>query len=425
MKYLNHIILILVIGFISCSKEDTYVIKEPINQSKSLKRGVSFSYNLIDDVSVLGKGISWSYNWAPSQGAEFDEAMEQNQIDFCPMAWNGINNDLLREYVSRNPDCEYLLAFNEPNLTNQANMTPQAAAQKWGDIKSIADELGLKIISPAMNYGTLEGYHDPIVWLDEFFSLIPESDVDGIAVHCYMPNAGALKSYIQRFKKYNKPIWLTEFCAWEGNVTPESQQKFMADAINYLEADPDIFRYAWFIPRWSGGENEFPYMPLLKNSTTSQLTELGKIFTQMSTQDNSIYYVEQQIIEAEHYSSISITESIGTDNWVNGPRVRLTTESPNKSLELYNFLPGQWVEYQVEIDRNKEFDLEIRYASFMDSDISIEIDGIPETAFLLQSTVEEFIWNSAIIPVNLKKGKQTIRIKLDAGTFCMNWLRLN
>ena len=417
--------IILLLIFISCEKdtEDNYTARTPVEQGKSSKKGVSFKYQFVDDVHQLGPAISWSYNWMPTQNEVYDAAMDAYEVDFCPMAWNGINEEALRDYVSRNPDCEYLLAFNEPNLTDQANMTPQEAADRWDDVKSIADELGLKIISPAMNYGTLANYTDPIVWLDEFFTLVPESDFHGIAVHCYMSSGGALMGYIDRFKKYNKPIWLTEFCAWSGNVTPESQQRYMTDAINYLEADPDIFRYAWFIPRAGGGEDAFPYMSLLNNTSNVELTELGKIFTQMSTQDKSIYYVEQQTIEAEHYSSISIVDGIESSTWVNGPKLRLTTESPSTSLELYNFFAGQWVEYQVEADRSKDFELEIRYASFIDSEISILVDGVIQATHTLPNTQEEFIWQTSTVPFHLEKGKHTIRILQNSGTFSLNWLR--
>ena len=51
--------------------------------------------------------------------------------------------------------------------------------------------------------------------------------------------------------RYNKPIWLTEFmCAESGDVDiakdQAGQMAFMREVIPELEADPDIYRYAWF-----------------------------------------------------------------------------------------------------------------------------------------------------------------------------------
>ncbi|PKB15517.1 glycosyl hydrolase [Flavobacterium sp. 5] len=419
--------------FCSCSKSDSednstdnYTPKQEVFQKRSTKRGGGFNYQNINDVNLLGKGMSWSYNWGISQNIAFDDAVAKNDIDFCPMAWNGINKDALRSYVKDHPKCKYLLAFNEPNLTDQANMTPQQAAAKWGDVKSIADELGLKVISPAMNYGTLANYSNPVKWLDEFFALVPLSDIDGISIHCYMPNAASVKSYVQLFKKYGKPIWLTEFCAWDGlnknTFAPEGQQKHLSDVINYLESDPDVFRYAWFTPRVSNID-AFPYMALLTNTPEVKLTDLGKIFVQMSTQDKSAYYVEQQLVEAEHYSSISIADG-GNGSWVNGPHVKITTDAPNESLELYDFLPKQWVEYQFDIDRTKDFTLELRYSCFVDSEINIEVDGKLGTTFLLKNTVKDFIWSNAKVPVKLNSGKHTIRIFLNKGSLHLNWLKI-
>ena len=60
-----------------------------------------------------------------------------------------------------------ILAYNEPNLTDQANMTPTRASELWPNLVAVAEKLGMRLTSPAMNYGTLAGYSDPEVWLDD------------------------------------------------------------------------------------------------------------------------------------------------------------------------------------------------------------------------------------------------------------------
>jgi membrane carboxypeptidase/penicillin-binding protein len=74
--------------------------------------------------------------------------------------------------------------------------------------------------------------------------------------------------------------------------------KYMSDALNYLEANPLVARYAWFIPRANGSIESYPYMQLLTKTTPYALSELGKVYVNMSTQDKSIYYPEQQKIPA-------------------------------------------------------------------------------------------------------------------------------
>ncbi len=432
MKYLQYIwsLLVLLCFFYSCNTNTNNVVCNDIAQvkpAKSAKRGVSFAFSFSEDVSVLGPSISWYYNWGPAHAAKYDELNKEMNLDFCPMAWNGIDKSALKQYKERHPECRYLLTFNEPNLKDQANMTPQQAAQKWPKIKAVAKEFGLKLISPAMNYGTLEKYGDPIVWLDEFFELVPLADVDGISLHCYMASPGALKWYISRFKKYNKPIWLTEFCAWDGlnneTYTAEEQQQFMSDAINYLESDPMIYRYAWFIPRGKEREDKFPFNYLLKNSSSFALTNLGKIFTQMSTQDKSTYYGANQIIEAENYSSICIANGVGTNAWVNGPRVRVTNDTTDKTLELYDFYKEHWVEYLISPEASSNYTLEIRYASENNTLLNFDVNGVLSSNYLLSGTGNNSIWKTAKIPVSLEKGKQTFRITIGAGSLKINWLK--
>lgn len=423
----------IILAFLYCissceASQEELEIDEPIievKQTKSAKKGVSFKYNTVDDINVLAQGISWSYNWGLTQSDLFMQEMNASGLDYYPMAWNDINEEILRTHVSKNPNCKYLLAYNEPNLIDQANMTPAEAASKWPQLKAVADDLNLKIVSPAMNYGTLPNYSDPIVWLDEFFTLVPLSDIDAIAVHSYMANIGALKSYIHSYKKYGKPIWLTEFCAWDGlnenNFTAEKQAQYMCDAINYLELDADVEKYAWFIPRGDGPEDRFPYMFLLKSSPPSQLTSLGAIFTQISTQDKDTYYPLNQQIEAEHYSAIAVA---GVNNKINGPRVRLCSDAPNESLELYSFLPDQWIEYQIDIQGGGDYVLEFRYASIADPTIEINIDGLDPILIELTKTGAEYIWNTSQSPIHLHPGKHTLYFSVKKGILSLNWFKV-
>ncbi|WP_163318751.1 glycosyl hydrolase [Dysgonomonas sp. 520] len=430
MKKFILILAAIALGF-SCSDDDkdndngSGVGKDPVTQGKSQKRGVSFNFQVLEDITLLAPAISWSYNWGPDQSASYSEPFKNNNIDYFPMAWNGgYSPSRIRAYKAAHPECKYILAFNEPNLTDQANMTPQKAAEYWPAFRALATELGMKIISPAMNYGTLAGYSDPIKWLDEFFTLVPLSDIDGISIHCYMTNPSATKSYIERFKKYGKPIWMTEFCAWEGaTVSPDGQMKYMCDIINYMECDPDIERYAWFIPRLAKGEKK-PYMELLERSLPSRLTAIGEVFVNMSTLDKNTYYVEGQTIEAEHYNSISISESVGSNGWVSGPSMRLTTDGSGGTLELCNFYTNQWVEYQVEVSKKKQYKVDIRYATFTDSEFEVEVDGKSAGTISLPSTGEDYIWKTETSDLQLGKGKHKIRLKLAKGIVHMNWLKI-
>jgi hypothetical protein len=68
-----------------------------------------------------------------------------------------------------------------------------------------------------------------------------------VAVHWYNCDGASLKSYLDMFKQFNRPIWLTEFaCAYGGDTSVAGQEKYMREAIPILEARGDVFRYSWF-----------------------------------------------------------------------------------------------------------------------------------------------------------------------------------
>ena len=171
----RYILWILAIFLVACTPGGQNSPDNPTKPSpmqKSPKRGVSFDFKKIDDLPLLSPAISWSYNWGNDQNASAALWFDTNEMDFCPMCWNNsYSADKIREYVKEHPNTKYLLGFNEPNLTDQCNMTPSQAAQYWPQVVALAKELNLSLVSPAMNYGTLAGYHDPVKWLDEFFAL--------------------------------------------------------------------------------------------------------------------------------------------------------------------------------------------------------------------------------------------------------------
>ncbi len=385
---------------------DEWETSQTILQSKSSKRGVCYSFQLPQqDTELLGSAISWAYNWGASLSDDRVNYFNEYGIDYCPMAWNGSSGSLttIREYVNSHPECEYILGYNEPNLTDQANMTPTQAASYWPDLAALAEELGVKLISPAMNYGTLSGYSDPITWLDEFFDLIGGTDgIDGIAVHWYSEDAGtSLISYVDMFKKYGKPIWVTEFCGT--NKTESSQITYMTTTLNYLEADPDVFRYAWFIPR---GSSDWTVNQLLEG--TSSLTDLGVVYVNLSTLDTDTYYPTGSMVPAEHYSNSS-----GVEDY-NSPIYVQVSEEDGGLLDVYNFNSGKWLEYGLETEGKGVYTFQLRYrSSIIDSSVEFFIDGESQGEVVVPATSGE--WADFEVDLTLKKGQQTLRIQVNDG----------
>lgn len=385
-------------------------------QKKSPKRGVSFNFGQLpdNDIPLLGPACSWSYNWGSSTSNQAFQLFEQYDMDFCPMAWNANwNENTFRQFKQLHPECEYILAYNEPNLTDQANMVPSKAAEDWPRLVAIAKELNMKLIAPAMNYGTLQGYHDPWKWYDEFFSQpgVSWDDVDGIALHCYMGSAQAMKGFVDGFKKYGKPIWLTEFCNWaNNNISADAQMKYLVEALNLLEADDAVFRYAWFIPRGNGDAQ--CHNSLLMSQKPFGLTDLGNVFVNMSTQDKTLWYKPEQVIPAEHYNGVSGNVHLSPCTDATG------------ILQLTDLKKDTRVEYQIELPEDDTYTLELRYNTYYQSPLMVLLDGKELGILELENT--DYNWKNRLVDIPLPAGKHTLALTgTTAFPVTLNWLRIS
>lgn len=257
-------------------------------QPKSAKRGMAYGYHSAADMQVLAPGVSWWYNWYSRPDAGAASVYAGLGVEYVPMQWGrGLDGGALtadRLAANVPAGARYLLGFNEPNFRSQANLTPTQAAALWPVLEEVARRKNLQLVSPAVNYcGDCVSengvtYYSPTQYLDAFFAACPNCRVDYIAVHTYVCEERWLREKIAELKRYNKPIWLTEFACGDrpaNQITLPVQQKYLLDAVNYLEKEPAVFRYAWF----SGRNNEIPNINLLGNS--GQLTALGQQYVSL------------------------------------------------------------------------------------------------------------------------------------------------
>src|SRR5690606_38972334 len=105
------------------------------------------------DLEALSAGVSWYYNWFHQPESAVIHTYQNYNFDYVPMAWNGaFDKEAMHAFLSTHPNVKYILGWNEPNFKDQANMTPTQAAAMWPDIEDLADEFGLEIVGPAVNY---------------------------------------------------------------------------------------------------------------------------------------------------------------------------------------------------------------------------------------------------------------------------------
>jgi hypothetical protein len=278
-------IFLLLIG---CNKEESTQILEPTPQiGKSPKRGLAYDLKNSADLDTLKSGVSWWYNWYHSSTAPTNY-YSTYQMEFIPMLWGGntSTNDMaiVKNFILAHPEIKYLLVMNEPNLVDQANRTPVQAASDWIKYEQIVADLAaqqrtIEIVGPAMNWGTMTNYSDPVVWLDDFYAAYKSANggripkIDYLAFHWY---DYGLAAQLDRLQKYGKKIWITEMANWNPQINSyQKQVDQMREMVNICETRSDVFRYAWFIGRGSLPDSKYTY---LFDPNPGQLNDLGKLY---------------------------------------------------------------------------------------------------------------------------------------------------
>ncbi|MCF7807802.1 MAG: glycoside hydrolase family protein [Candidatus Marinimicrobia bacterium] len=262
----------------------TQVDDDPAAIAKSAKRGLSYDLKQAADLDTLKSGVSWWYNWYHRTEAP-ENYYEDYQMEFIPMLWgrNAASDfDLVKSFILDHPEVSYLLVMNEPNLTDQLNMSPEQAATEWVKYETLIDELAdegrtVALVGPAMNWGTLANYSDPVVWLDAFYDAYhlahngEDPLIDYLAFHWY---DYGLESQLDRLQKYGKQIWITEMANWNANIDSYIKHAAqMTEMVHICETRDDVFRYAWFIGR--GAENRYSN---LFDSDPGELNMLGELY---------------------------------------------------------------------------------------------------------------------------------------------------
>ena len=236
-----------------------------------------------EDLQALSPGVSWWYGWGQQAKSTVPaDHVARYGMDFIPMLWRDFKAADIEAVLAADPSIKYLLLMNEPNLTDQANLTPQAAAQLWPSYEAVAAKTGVKLVGPAITWGTMAGYADPVVWLDAFYAAYKAANanrapqIDYLAFHWY---DYGLKDQLDRLLKYGKPFWVTEMANWHNGdgaaqIDSVAKQKVqMAEMVKLCEDRSDVFRYAWFTGRW---DNDTHFTSLL--GANGQLTELGQYY---------------------------------------------------------------------------------------------------------------------------------------------------
>jgi len=237
------------------SAEYWLFIPAVVRQSTS-KRGLATHHpEVTADAGLLG--ASWRYNWL----ADIPTAPG---VESVPMIYSArVLVHLLTSARRIGGDSPYLMGFNEPDRSAQANLTPAEAVEAWLLLERMYPNRLL--VSPAPSHLHPE-------WLAEFRSAFITAvgrppRFDALAIHCYFANdASGCRAVIEQVAEYAQAwdikggVWVTEFgpaCSAEGFDTTMAEIEARA-FVQWLEAHPQVTRYAWFPARLDGSEYWHP-----------------------------------------------------------------------------------------------------------------------------------------------------------------------
>lgn len=277
IKYIIVFGIILIVG---CAKAETD--NQPDDHvgviRKNPKKGACITTkNTGWNTKIKDLNANWHYSW----GSEFN-ILEPESVEFVPMIWSAwsdtaaVQQKLDNILALKNQKIvKYLLGFNEPDHTDQANMSVETALAYWPKLAAV----GLPLGSPACANPTGD-------WMKSFMQEAGKRNlrIDFVCVHWY--GGISASSFLARLKEihelYNRPIWITEFAPADWNAkSPETSKytkteilNFMKEVLPALDQLEYVQRYSWF----SASETSGPLGNAALFNSSGQLTEPGKFY---------------------------------------------------------------------------------------------------------------------------------------------------
>jgi hypothetical protein len=233
----------------------TCVVGQPLPTTNTPYKGVANS----PAAQLSALGSTWCYNWGTTP-----KATDCNDPDFVPMIWGSDNVASALQGIAK-AGYTTVLGFNEPNKSDQSNISVADAITLWPDLTSNPN---IRVGSPAVS-------DDGRSWLEDFMKQAQSKGlrVDFIAMHWYGWNQGScvasqLEGAVNWASQWGLPVWITEFgCMGSSNPDAQTVLDFYNSAVKMLAKHPLVERYAWY--PWN------TYNELYQNDT---MTDLGQAF---------------------------------------------------------------------------------------------------------------------------------------------------
>jgi hypothetical protein len=304
---------------------------------------------------AMSTNPNWAYNW----GRRNTNPLPQNTI-FHPMQWGNFSWDIgsnqgpiWQEYPAwrTRADGIHLLGFNEPDRTDQSNISLATVINLWPRLQ----ELDLPLTSPSP--GTIGGDGG---WLDSFYSQADALGyrVDYTAVHAYPgPSSGSSNNLVNfvtsayTYHSKNRPVWLTEFSFvdWGGNQSWSEEDNYncLAEFLWRAENLTALRKYSLFVFTESA---EHPQPPNAWQDVTpaprsnsldinGNLTAFGKLYAawdgDTTVRTNKTYHIHHKESRKRIANLTTQSNLAGRNIRIDGNLVNWTLVSAGSSNRYY------------------------------------------------------------------------------------------
>jgi hypothetical protein len=224
--------------------------------------------------AALKMGASWNYQWGTN-------GEQSPWVQFVPMIWGAWEGS-----VPQVAQSDWLMGFNEPDMPRQSNLTPERAARLWHEVRLTYPERSAVCPAPSQLHPE---------WIEQFWTfyvkLYDRLPCEALAVHGYYPAASDLIVLVQYYvglaQGWGVPeVWVTEWaipvCLTGSMEVALTESQKVAD---WLEAEPMVTRYAWFIDYQDPDAWWYPSNAACDTSLLTkggQMTEYGQWYEQAS-----------------------------------------------------------------------------------------------------------------------------------------------
>ncbi|CAD0114138.1 unnamed protein product [Aureobasidium uvarum] len=228
------------------------------------KRGLSYNKaNLTTPFSLSGQGsqVSWAYDWyyAPCTTPGVNDCNFNPALEFVPLLYNNDPNLLSKwpaaAQIAIDNGSTALMSFNEPDYCIDGSACMNVSTAVSFHQQYMQPFAGKALIgAPAVtNAGGTDAAPVGLQYLQYFLGNCTGCTIDFINLHWYSNKyAGAsyLESHINSARAIaaGRPIWITEFgLNNEFSYTDAELQAFLQKAMPWMDQQPDVARYAYFM----------------------------------------------------------------------------------------------------------------------------------------------------------------------------------